>query len=92
MTMKRLLLGLVTLSLALTTAPAAAEHWREEGFRRGNRVEQVHEHRAYGRWGYRPFPPAYRAPYAARHCYRRAGYLAWNGWRYVRVPSHVVCR
>ncbi len=93
MNMKRWLLILVTFSVALTAAPAAAHPEREEWFWRGHRAARIeHERREHGRWAHRQAQYAYRGPYAARNCYRRAGYRAWDGWRYVWVPAHVVCR
>ncbi len=93
MNVKRLLLILATLTLALTAAPAAAQYERENAFRPGHRVERVrHVRWEHWRWEHRHPRFAYRVPYAARNCHRRPGYRAWDGWRYVWVPSHIVCR
>ena len=101
-TMKHILLMVIALTLALTAAPAFADPDQHEGFRdehRGNRQEREHhegerqererdwhvgrEHREFGF----AIPPLYVAP----HCYTRAGYWEWNGWRYVWTPAQTVC-
>ena len=96
MNMKRLLLVLVALTLALTAAPAAAEPERHEGFRSGQREgrewHEQHERREHERWEHRRFGFFSPAPYAAPYCYTEQGSWAWNGWRYVWVPPQTVCQ
>jgi Ni/Co efflux regulator RcnB len=98
---KRVLLGLVALSLALTAAPAAqAREWaevsrqwrREERPARERHQRWEHEHQARARWRHDHFGYFAPAPMAAPYCFRVHGHSAWNGWRYVWVPGHTVCR
>jgi hypothetical protein len=96
-TMKHLLLVLVTLVMALTAVPAAAERDREQEFRRGHRDEWVqHEGRAHDRWDHDRWAHhdsrfASRVPRAAHYCSRQGGYWAWDGWQQVWVPPQTVC-
>lgn len=99
---RRLLLMLLALLLALTTAPAFADSPRNQGFRDGHRMErrdaghhegerQERERAEHGRWEHRDFRFAFPAPYVAPYCYTQAGYWTWDGWQYVWVPPQTVC-
>ena len=94
-TRKSLLFGIVALSLALTTVPAAAvQRERDEGFRGGHREErQVPERQNRDRWEHRDRDRrfAFRAHYAAPSCYTQPGYWAWDGWQQVWVAPQTIC-
>ncbi len=92
---RKILLGIVALSVALPAVPAFADNARE-----GHRVErQSPEHRqehrdhkreARRRRERRDYRFAFRGPY--EHCFTRGGYWTSDGWQRVWVPPERICR
>ncbi len=104
MNLKRILLALAVLSLALPTASAIAEPDRDSGRQehrqqyerqrpeRRDNARRDYERRGHEQWRDRDHRFVYREPFVAPYCYTQGGHWTWDGWQHVWVPPETVCR
>ncbi len=93
---KKLLLGIVALSVALPAVPAFADKNDDARHRieRQHRHEEhwKHEREARQRREHRDHRFAFREPFFGPRCFTRDGYWTYDGWQRVWVPPERICR